>query len=434
MIDSPELRAAIRATGGFHDLSDANLALLIEAAELETFDPDAILMVQGEPSDYAMLILKGEVTVSAESARGAVPISTLKAPSLVGELGSLAKLPRSATARARTPVTALRFGRAALTEVARATPSLLIDVIGRMGERMRAFNRAMSLYTEALGALERHELDPALLEELRNPIPDLSDFGQTFGRLAEQIILRRQRDDEMASAAVIQRALLPRVRDFAAESGLDVWAAMTPARDVGGDFFELVPLADGRVALGVGDVCGKGVPAAMFMGITKTLIRINLRENPDLPGAIVKANAFLADNNAGQLFATVLYAAYDPNSGMLEYCNCGHLPGLIRRPGGAVETLPVGGLPVGLFEPIKVTAHKAHLQAGDLFFLYTDGVTEAEDREARQFGEDRLNGLLAKKGHGARASQWIARIETAVRDFARGQPQFDDITCLALKR
>ena len=81
---------------------------------------------------------------------------------------------------------------------------------------------------------------------------------------------------------------------------------MTPARDVGGDFFDLVPLADGRVAVGVGDVCGKGVPAALFMGITKTLIRINLRENPNLPAAIVKANAFLADNNAGQLFATAL--------------------------------------------------------------------------------------------------------------------------------
>ena len=89
---------------------------------------------------------------------------------------------------------------------------------------------------------------------------------------------------------------------------------MTPARDVGGDFFEVVALADGRVALGIGDVCGKGVPAALFMGITKTLIRINLRENPDLPGAIVKANAFLADNNAGQLFATALYVAYDPRS------------------------------------------------------------------------------------------------------------------------
>ncbi len=279
MKDSLELRAAIRAMSAFRELSDANLAILIEAAELETFDPDAVLMVQGEASDYAMLILEGEVTVSADSARGAIPISILKAPSLVGELGSLAQLRRSATARARTPVTALRFGRAALVEVALATPSLLIDIISRMGERMRKFNGAISLYTQALGALERHELDLALLEELRHPIPDLADFGQTFGRMAEQIILRRQRDDEMASAAVIQRALLPRVKEFAAESGLDVWASMTPSRDVGGDFFDLVPLADGRVALGVGDVCGKGVPAALFMGITRTLIRINLRED-----------------------------------------------------------------------------------------------------------------------------------------------------------
>ena len=434
MKDSPELRAAIRAASAFRDLSDANLSILIKAAELEMFDPDAVLMVQGGLSDYAMLILEGEVTVSADSARGAIPISTLTAPSLVGELGALAQLPRSATARARTPVTALRFGRAALVEVAQATPSLLIDVIGRMGERMRKFNGAISLYTHALGALERHELDPALLEELRNPIPDLTDFGQTFGRMAEQIILRHQRDDEMASATVIQRALLPRVKQFAAQSGLDVWATMTPARDVGGDFFDLIPLADGRVALGVGDVCGKGVPAALFMGITRTLIRINLRENPDLPGAIVKANAFLADNNAGQQFATALYAAYDPRSGALEYCNCGHLPGLIRRPGGAVEALSVGGLPVGLFESMKITVSRVQLRPGDLFLLYTDGVTEAEDPEARQFGEDRLEGLLAKKGHGASASQWIARIEAAVREFARGRSQFDDITCLALRR
>jgi sigma-B regulation protein RsbU (phosphoserine phosphatase) len=434
MKDSPELRAAIRATSAFRDLSDDNLAFLIESAELETFEPDAVLMVQGEPSDYAMLILEGKVTVSADSARGAIAISTLIAPSLVGELGSLAQLPRSATAHARTPVTALRFGRAALVEVARATPSLLIDIIGRMGDRMRKFNGAISLYTQALDALERHELDPALLEELRTPIPDLADFGQTFGRMAEQIILRRQRDDEMASAAVIQRALLPRVKEFAVESGLDVWAAMTPARDVGGDFFDLVPLADGRVALGVGDVCGKGVPAALFMGITRTLIRINLRETPDLPAAILKANAYLVNNNAGGFFATLVYAAYDPRSGAVEYCSCGHLPALIRRPGGAVETLPGGGLPVGLFEPMNMMVRETQLHPGDLFVLYTDGVTEAEDPEARQFGEDRLESLLAKKGHGARASQWIARIEAAVREFARGRSQFDDITCLTLKR
>ena len=83
---------------------------------------------------------------------------------------------------------------------------------------------------------------------------------------------------------------------------------------------------------------------------------------------------------------------------------------------------------------MRVTVHQAQLRPGDLFLLYTDGVTEAEDPEAAQFGEDRLESLLAKKGHGASSSQWIARIEAAVREFARGRSQFDDITCLALKR
>ncbi len=140
--------------------------------------------------------------------------------------------------------------------------------------------------------------------------------------MAEQIVLRRQRDDEMAGAAVIQRALLPKVDSFVAETGLDVSAAMTPARDVGGDFFDLVRLADGRVAVGVGDVCGKGVPAALFMGITKTPIRINL-QTTDLPGAILKANAYLAHNNAAELFATLLYATFDPRSGEVEYAQLG---------------------------------------------------------------------------------------------------------------
>ena len=430
---TPALRAAIRATSAFRDISEADLAFLVDSAELRFFEPEAALMRQGEPSTCAMVILDGEVTVIADSLRGEIPVSALKAPALLGELGSLAQLPRSATARAKTAVTALQIGREALAAVARTTPSLLIDVVGRMGDRLRKFNAAVGLYTHALVALERHEFDSALLEELRHPIPDLADFGETFGRMAEQIVLRRQRDDEMASAAVIQRALLPKADDFIAETGLDVFASMTPARDVGGDFFDLVRLADGRVAIGVGDVCGKGVPAALFMGITKTLIRINLRETPDLPGAILKANAYLANNNAAELFATLLYAAYDPRSGAIEYVSCAHLPPMLRRTGGDVEALPAGSLPVGLFDDLKLTVRRAELNEGDLFLLYTDGVTEASDVNEIEFGEERLRNFLAQ-GDGAIARHWVARVEDAVRDFARGKPQFDDITCLALRR
>src|SRR5271166_3890512 len=431
MIDSGGLRAAIRATSAFRHLSEASLSRLIEDGQVLSFDPDGVLMLQGEPADCAMLVLSGEVTVTADSARGVIPVSTLRAPCLVGDMGALAQLNRTATARAMTPVTALRIGREALMEVARVAPSLLIDVIGRMGERLRKFNGAISLYTHALGALERHEFDPALLEELRHPIPDLADFGQTFSRLAEQIVLRRQRDDEMASAAVIQRALLPRVSQFVEETGLDVCASMTPARDVGGDFYELVRLEDGRVALGVGDVCGKGVPAALFMGITKTLIRINLREKPDLPEAILKANAYLINNNAAEFFATVLYAAFDPASREIEFCSCGHLPPLVRRADCAVESLPAGALPVGMFDRLKINVHRATLRPGDLVFLYTDGVTEAADPDGTQFGERRLPDLLAE-GLEADANGWVARVRAAVSDFARGAPQSDDVTCLAL--
>ena len=389
-------------------------------------------MVQGESSEFAMLILSGSVKVTPASARGAVPISTVHGPALVGELGSLAELPRNATARALTTVEALRIERAALVEAGRSTPSLLIDVIGRMGERMRRVYDAINLYTSALEAFERHEFDSSLLEELRHPIPDLADFGQTFGRIADEIILRRQRDAEMASAEVIQRALLPRVREFAAQSGLDVWAAMTPARDIGGDFFDLLPLSDGRVALGVGDVCGKGVPAALFMGITRTLIRIYLRETPDLPQAIARTNAYLLNNNAGQYFATVLYAAYDPRSGEVEYVNCGHPVGLVRRKGGIVEKLSAGGLPIGLFDQMKADVRRTLLGSGDLLLFYTDGVTEAEDTSGAEFGEPRLLSLLP--GDDSGSAHWVARVEAAVREFAHGQPQFDDITCLALKR
>jgi len=181
----------------------------------------------------------------------------------------------------------------------------------------------------------------------------------------------------------------------------------------------------------VGDVCGKGAPAALFMGITKTLIRINLRERPDLPAAILKANTYLTTNYPADQFATLVYAALDPITGEVEYVSCGHPPALLRRADGTVERLLAGGLPVGMFEGLKVNARGAHLRPGDVLLLYTDGVTEAVDREAREFGGDRLIKLLTAEKF-ACATDWIGCVNAAVRAFADGQTQFDDVTCLAV--
>ena len=399
MKDSPELRAAIRAASAFRELSDDNLAILIEAAELETFDPDAVLMVQGEPSDYAMLILEGEVTVTADSARGAIPISTLHAPSLVGELGALAQLPRSATARACTPVTALRFGRAALVEVG-ARDAVLAHRRHRPDGRTHAQvqrrdqplhggarrARASRVRSRAARGVAQSDSRP------RRFRPDLRPHGRADSFCAVSATTRWRARRSFSARFCPEFGISPK------NPRLDVWASMTPARDVGGDFFDLVPLADGRVALGVGDVCGKGVPAALFMGITKTLIRINLRENPDLPGAIVKANAFLADNNAGQLFATAVIRRLRSALGrarILQLRPSSRADPPPRRRGRDAACRRPAGRPVRAHED---DGAQGATSTGRPFLPLHRWRHRSRGPGRVQFGEDRLEGLLAKKG------------------------------------
>jgi sigma-B regulation protein RsbU (phosphoserine phosphatase) len=422
---------AVRAAGDLSGLSPEALAFLFAEGTLESFEAGAIILAQGADSDHALLILTGEVHVTTDSSHGVVPVATLRGPCLVGEIAALAGLARTATVRAATNVSALRIDRPLLQAAARKTPALLIDVIGRLGERIRRVNGAIGLYTHALGALERHQFDPKILEDLRNPIQDLAEFGETFGRMAEQIVLRRQREDEMASAAIIQRALLPKPADVATTRSADLCASMIPAREVGGDFYDVIELEDGRLAAGIGDVCGKGVPAALFMGITRTLMRINLKDDPDLGRAVLKTNRFLIDDNVSDLFATLFYVIFDPRSGSLDYCSCGHNPPLVRRGDGTVQKLPAGGLPVGIFDGMTPKVHRETLNAGDFLFLYTDGVTEALDARGQEFGEDRLAALL-KEGGVARAADWVDLVLASVRRFSAGAPQSDDITCLAM--
>jgi sigma-B regulation protein RsbU (phosphoserine phosphatase) len=425
------LASVIRAEGALADLSPAALDRLCTQSTQRSFQEGEIILAQGGESDYALVIVSGEVQIVVESRYGSIVVATLRAPCLIGELGALAGLARTATVRAATEVTALLVDRALLLDIARETPGLTLRVIGQLGNRIRQFNTAIGLYTHALAALEQNEFDPKLLDDLRNPVPDLAEFGQTFARIAEQIILRRQREDEMASAAVIQRALLPKPADVAAITAADLCASMTPAREVGGDFFDLIELDGDRLAIGIGDVCGKGMPAALFMGITKTLLRINIKSEPDFGRAIARTNDFLVNENATELFATLFYATFDPRSGTLDYCSCGHNPPFLRRADGTVQMLAAGGLPVGIFEGAKIKVQHEILAAGDLLFLYTDGVTEAFNTDKEEFGDKRLTALL-REGPCRTAKGWTDYVVEAVRTFAAGAAQSDDITCFAL--
>jgi len=258
------------------------------------------------------------------------------------------------------------------------------------------------------------------------------DFAQSFRRMAEQIMRQRRQQAEMASAAEIQRAMLPSALPTnLIEGRYDIHVTIKPARQVGGDFYDVITLDENRIAITIGDVCGKGIPAALFMAVTQTVMRVVLRADGDLGAEIAAANQRLATGNEQMMFATMFCGVLDVRSGAMTYCNCGHNPPLLRRANGSYERLPAGSAPLGIMDSLVCAPRSIALAAGDLLFLYTDGVTEAEDQQAAQFGMERLEKALSE-GADQPARQIVENVMARVAEFANGAPQSDDITCAAL--
>jgi serine phosphatase RsbU (regulator of sigma subunit)/CHASE2 domain-containing sensor protein len=253
--------------------------------------------------------------------------------------------------------------------------------------------------------------------------------------LAREIAQRRAHEAEMASAAAIQRAMLPAAQPGElAAAAYDVHPFMTPAREVGGDLYDIVGLDEGRVLVSIGDVCGKGIPAALFMAITQTVMRLAVRGGESLGAEVIAANRQLAADNAEGMFTTLFCGVLDLSTGALTWVNCGHPAALLLRAGAtAFEPLRVGGPPLGVIETAKYVAKSATLAPGDLLFLYSDGITEAENAAAELFGAARLEqALLDARGRSAR--DVVEHVVKCVSEFAAGAPQSDDITCVAVVR
>jgi serine phosphatase RsbU (regulator of sigma subunit) len=251
--------------------------------------------------------------------------------------------------------------------------------------------------------------------------------------MAAQEAQKRTREAEMASAAAIQRAMLPDVQPFA-EDEFDIFAQMKPAREVGGDLYDILKLDQNRVVVTVGDVCGKGVPASLFMAITQTVMRLVVRAGEDLQAEVEAANKLLVANNRENMFTTLFCGVVDVASGTLTYCNCGHNPPLVLRRGQSTfEQLRNCGPPLGILDTVRYVPRSIELTPGDTVLLYTDGVNEAENPQSAQFGMKRLEeALLEIRGQPARTV--VEHVIKRVAEFAKGAPQSDDITCLAVVR
>jgi serine phosphatase RsbU (regulator of sigma subunit) len=430
--DQKAIAELLRGHEAFGQLSVAACDALVTGGRIVRYQPGDEILKQGAPSNAALFVISGEADILVETSYGDIQIARGLPKMLIGEIGAFAGLPRTATVRARTAVVVLEIAREQLLALGQDDPKLPNFIIAQLGEKMSRLNQAIGFYTNALSALEHNAFDTRLLEDLLNPMPELVDFSHSFLRLAEQITIKRRQFEEMANAAAIQRSMLP--RPFAAQqtfAALDVYGELHPAREVGGDFYDYFAIDDRRIAITIGDVSGKGVPASLFMAISQSLVRVTLREGRDLGAEIARVNDMLAVNNDEAMFATAFCAVIDATSGEAVYCNCGHNAPLVLRNDGSAEPLPPTGPPLAARQNASFRVGTARLSPGDLLFLFTDGLPEASNAGGEFFGDERV--AQAVRAHaGMPARDAVVGVISKVRQFESGAPQYDDIACLAL--
>lgn len=291
----------------------------------------------------------------------------------------------------------------------------------------------------------RHAMNNGAFDFATKPI-DLDDLQLTIDKAVEQIQFIRSAQKEhnqlvdiqsdLTVAREIQHAILPRTFKLKMEAAdsVDIHASMVAAKDVGGDFYDFFPIDDHRIGFTMADVSGKGVPAAIFMAVSRTLIKATGLRGLPSNECISTVNDMLCDESVDSMFVTVFYGIYDLNTGVIDFTNAGHNPPYILHADGSVEMLKSEcNLVLGAIEGMPFKNESLQLEKGDTLVTYTDGVTEAENIDHQQFDESRLEETLAGL-KGANSEAIVAAINAQVKEFAGEAPQSDDITLLVIRR
>lgn len=317
---------------------------------------------------------------------------------------------------------------------------LLGYMVYRWGARVSAVVGFASICLLALGSL--WAFSQGLLLDAVLPIMTSSAayvFGTGYlyyeaedernrGRAALHRIAR-----EMEAAAQIQRTFLPKESPSGPmDHAFEVFAIMQPAKEVGGDFYDYFLIGDSKLAVAIGDVSGKGVPAALFMSVSRTVLRAIAFEGGE-PGAVLsKVNDILARDNTETMFVTLFYAVLDLQSGVLTFSSAGHDDALLLSRMASAEALGFMGPAIGLVDSVAYPTAARTLASGDTLLLLTDGITEAFNADGHVFTSERVVKTLVEQPHTS-ASDMVRFLSDEVTRFSAGTEQSDDITCVALR-
>ena len=340
----------------------------------------------GEYADKMYVVIDGVLRLT----QGENEIDVLTAGDLFGEMGLVENRPRNGTITAVTDSTLLPIDRLRFAALVRQHPGFATRVMAIISSRL--------------------------------------------ARRTEGEVKRRSLERELAIGRKMQLSLLP--QSMPQIPGWQFAAHYQSAWQVGGDFYDFIKLEDEpqRICLVIVDVTGKGVPAALYMAVARTLIRAETGKGHSSSADVLeRVNELILSDNRSPLFMSALHALLNVQTGVLGYASAGHNPALcLRRANGAVEELPAHGYLLGAFGDVSFSEEETVLQEGDALVLYTDGVSEARDAEGRFFGDERLKVAVADAGD-CSAQEMVQAIVTAVDHFTGSVAQADDMTIVVAK-
>ncbi len=398
----------------FAELSSAELAQLAAGLSLREAPDGLIVFREGESGEHFYVVVEGQIEVVKALGTPVERVLGLRGPGeFVGEMSLLNRDGlRTASVRARGPARLLEMTRADFDALLHRRPTLAYNMVRVLSERLSAGN---------------NQRIAELLEQNR----ELESAYAALKAAQAHIIENEKLERELQLAHEIQVGMLP--RSLPQVPGYTFGARTLPARAVGGDIYDFIPLPGGLLGLVVADVAGKGLPAAIFAGTARALLRAEAGR-PGTPGQVLqRVNAHLLVMNEAGLFVTAIYGVFDPAAGRLRYARAGHELPLLAEAGQPSRHCPGSrGQPLGILDELQLDEQSIHLAPGATLLFYSDGVTDALNPGGAMLGTGQLRAALDRRPATAQAA--CDEILQAVRDYQGPAEQHDDITLVAVQR
>jgi serine phosphatase RsbU (regulator of sigma subunit) len=385
---------------------------LAQQAVEKTFRPGEIILAEGSTGREMYLVVEGLVEVVKGDGTDELLLGKRGPGDLFGEMALIEDRPRFATVRALEPTRLLVLSEPGMREALSRQPELLYATVRMLSARLR-------------------ESDLKMIEDLQRKNEELARAYRELEAAQAALVEKERLERELELARGIQQGILPDI--CPKMPGFACAARYRAAYHVGGDFYDLIPLDGRRVGLVMADVSGKGMAAALFMALARSLIRAEAQRMASPQETLLRVNRLLLDMSRASMFVTVFYGVLDLAHGKLCYARAGHdYPLLFRSSAGKSQFLGGAGIVLGMLDTIELEEVEVDLDTGDLLVLYTDGITEANTPEGELFGPERLREVIQSAG--SQSAQGVCDLLFRQVDlFQQGGDQHDDMAVLVAK-